>query len=283
MFDLPNELVRIIIGYGTDIRQFILLNKHYNAIATPVLYKSVVFQDLPPLQAFNQTLTERLILRAHVTTLRFTFSSTKATYDSLVLREEIRHLLMLVPALTDLTLSLDQYISEFLFEQPQYPFLLHRFCVEPLESDDFVRFLETQHQIETLHFKTYVGQKHHMPGIIPMLGRHVLPNLKEVEAIPTTIMNLVPNRPVSRVMVDRSWDHSFGMYDAIRRSSAPLAQFREYITPQQGTWDTEIVRLLERLEHSKESLKDLMIWIVSNNHSNILPMGSVLLLEAGRD
>ncbi|KAG8708511.1 hypothetical protein FRC11_006417 [Ceratobasidium sp. 423] len=286
MCNLPPELVRAIINYGADMARLALLNKHYNRISTPILYEVVVLVNPRSSLAFSRTLvTGRPVLREHVKSLEILHAPPNTPDNLPSLKLAIKELLMHAPKVTDLTLIIGRGLYQYLFEQPSFPFVLRRFCVESIPELEswLIRFLETQTQIESLRV---VGTgmydlKRYPTGAISPLESHLLPNLKEIEAMPTTIANLVPNRPVSRVYVDNSlciWDGFGRAHSAFQRSSALLTHLSATLAPELGTdsWETEILCFFEEIEWSKESMVELVLklvhWKLSFDYESLLAL-----------
>ncbi|KAF8746413.1 hypothetical protein RHS02_00709, partial [Rhizoctonia solani] len=267
MFNLPNELVGAVISYSNKpvAATLALLNRRYNRIATPFLYEKVTLKKRRQVRAFHWALVQRPAFQGYVRTLELLTLTIDVFYPDAKPEEDTKQLLMKLPQLVNLVLNVDHYSMTYLFNQPEYPFLLRRFSANSIKSKVFIKFLESQNRIESICLKPHAGLGR-TPGVLPVLEPHVLPNLRQIDAVATTVMNLVPSRPVSRISVDRSWDRSYGMYNAIPRSTAPLTYFRDQIKLSWGPWGTQVLELIEKLGHNPEELKELVIHIaVSDN------------------
>ncbi|KAG8742154.1 hypothetical protein FRC10_001962 [Ceratobasidium sp. 414] len=163
-----------------------------------------------------------------------------------------KQLLMLTAKITELSLFLPRFVVNYLLQEPQYPFALRRLCIEPLDSEGFTTFLETQPYIEHGHFLYH--------SVHP-LNPNILLRLKSIEAAPATILNLVPKRPVSVVQIESPIDHAHlpTIHHALRQSSASLTRLSIRIRIPAFPWYNGALDLLSGLDYCRESLKVLTI------------------------
>ncbi|KAG9088910.1 hypothetical protein FRC06_001784 [Ceratobasidium sp. 370] len=248
MSNLPPELVRLLADYCPKLSSLALVNKHYNRHITPALYQIIILGSVARLKSFSRTMTTgRQLLREYPKSLNI---GTSVVLDQQLsqLATMTKQLLMLTAKITELSLFLPRFIVKYLLQEPRYPFTLRWLCIEPLDSDGFTAFLETQPQIEHGHFLYHP---------VHPLNPDILPRLKSIEAAPTTIRNLVPKRPVSIVCIESPIDHTQldAIHHALSQSLAPLTHLSLQIRTPVFPWYCGVLDLLSGLEYCRESLK----------------------------
>ncbi|KAG9085735.1 hypothetical protein FS749_004140 [Ceratobasidium sp. UAMH 11750] len=169
---------------------------------------------------------------------------------------------MLTPNVVDLSLPFKQTIIRGLFDNSVYPFTLRRLCMSGISSEHFATFFRVQNQIEALDLLE--GPHYHEEPLPPRsapLEPGVLPLLKSVRSIGSTVQHLVPNRPVSSVYI---WDTlaptelSLAI-DAIFQSTVPLVALRIGLGIPPYDWDVHIPAFLTSIKRARESLRELTI------------------------
>ncbi|KAG9090061.1 hypothetical protein FS749_000842, partial [Ceratobasidium sp. UAMH 11750] len=256
MSNLPPELVRLLADYCPNLSSLALVNRHYNRRITPALYQNVILDNISRLKAFSRTMrTGRRFLRDYPRSLNI---GTSVLLDQQLsqLAAMTKQLLMLTANITELSLFLPRFVVKHLLQEPQYPFALRWLCIEPLDSDGFTTFLETQPHIEHGRFLYHS---------VYLSNPDVLPRLKSIEGTSVTIRNLAPRRPISIVRFDNPVDDTQldTIHHALKQSLVPLTHLSIRVRMLLFPWYHGISDLFSGLDYCRESLKELAIDLYS--------------------
>ncbi|KAG8716089.1 hypothetical protein FRC08_009849 [Ceratobasidium sp. 394] len=271
---LPVELVQLLVDYSVmaELWALALVNKHYNHCLTPFLYENIAIHTLRRIRSLRNTLmTGRPHLRDYPKALTLTTLRDSEPNEAL-LSSSLRSLLLLTPNILRLSLVLPGSVTRHLIEEPRYPFALRRLSMSTVSGEQFLKFLESQEQIEEICFcrekATRTSCRDRRGRLVtprqPRLG--ILPNLKSIEASPFWVHTLVPFRPVTRVAFEgpgcsvtlaelRSNNH------AIAQSSAPLTHLVIGLRIASNTWYTELLEAISSINYGWNTLRELTIRI----------------------
>ncbi|KAL5634321.1 hypothetical protein ACGC1H_002408 [Rhizoctonia solani] len=283
MANLPPELIPFIIPDHATSLALTLVNKSYNGIVTPILYREVHLEQVQAIEAFSKTMmTGRPILCEYPMLLDLTYNWPGWVLSDLpyFLVPEITQILMHVPNLTSLRLSVEQSMAEYLTEKPQFPFKLRRLAMMPINDASFINFLKTQPEIEEVSFWVDDEDSEYRWSVDPTpLQPNILPNLKWIQSDSNTISIIVPHRPVAYVHIIETL-HDLEVHREIAKSLVPLKHLTERIELWEYPWESGIVsRCLPSLKFCWYSLTTYSLQISGNFPGSGLPKAELLLKE----
>ncbi|KDN42283.1 hypothetical protein RSAG8_06950, partial [Rhizoctonia solani AG-8 WAC10335] len=129
MTNLLPELIPLILSDRATSLALALVNKHYNDMVTPILYKQVTLESNEVIKAFSDTMVSgRPKLRQYTTYLciiaDWPEDSVWGGVHPEYLIPGLKQMLMHVPNLSHLALVVDEPINQYLIDEPRYPFKL---------------------------------------------------------------------------------------------------------------------------------------------------------------
>ncbi|KAG8733158.1 hypothetical protein FRC12_018962 [Ceratobasidium sp. 428] len=263
--NLPDDLVRSLMGYcPTKPWSLALVNKHYNHYATPVLYQDIEVDTPRGIQGLSSTIkTGHPHLRNFLKVLSVsTLLDPRPDHEAL--KPHLRDLLLLTPNISKLAVLLPATITRHLTEESRYPFSLRYLCITEDSSENFLRFLENQNQIESICLlrESRVPNRH--PPAVLLSQPGLLPHLQSIESTGFWIQSLVPSRPVSRVICDRSdgierLPELHVINRALSLSSASLTHLSIGLLTHVQIWHVETLWLLSDIQFCCETLIELSV------------------------
>ncbi|KDN33140.1 hypothetical protein RSAG8_13771, partial [Rhizoctonia solani AG-8 WAC10335] len=202
MANLLPELIPLIISDRATSLALALVNKQYNDIVTPILYKVIFLNGIDAIKAFSDTMTSGhpklcqypTYLRIYERPVHFSWDGTDP--DNLI--PVLKQVLMHVPNLSDLTLQVTEPIVHYIIDEPRYPFKLRRLEMPPVRGAIFAEFLRTQPEIEHISLWGRPDLGGSLIDTTP-LQPDILPKLRLIEGDTTSISIIVPLRPVTEV------------------------------------------------------------------------------------
>ncbi|CAE6512938.1 unnamed protein product [Rhizoctonia solani] len=267
MANLPPELVPSIIGNHSTSLALALVNKYYNDIVTQILYKDVALFGVGTLKKFSVTMAAgRPFLRKYPVSLRI--NSWPYSWGGIVyLLPDIKQTLMHVPNLQYLNIfsAGDDPIPRYLVEEPQYPFRLRQILITPFRDSVFVKFLETQPEIEEIIFGVIDGDgtsrgQTWRADITPLQPK-ILPKLRSIQSHQSDISFMVPHHPVSEITLFET-HRDTEIHKEIAKSSVPLKRLAECVEISEQPWESGLVlRWLPSLEFCWRSLSEYSLEI----------------------
>ncbi|EUC62858.1 hypothetical protein RSOL_460170 [Rhizoctonia solani AG-3 Rhs1AP] len=257
---LPPELVPLIIPDRATSLALALVNKHYNNIVTPTLYKKVTLQRCNVFKAFSETMVAgRPFLREYPTLLHILhWPGLEDGADPDYLKPTIKEILMHIPNLKNLRLTVKESMNRYLIEAPRYPFKLRQLTLMPIRDTIFVDFLKTQPEIEEVvlwgqiepsgRSRQYTGHTSLQPDI--------LPRLRSIHSDNVNVSFMVPYHPVTKINVS-GVHRDFDIHEMIAKSLVPLESLTECIGLSGQPWESGIVsRCFPSLEFCWISLSE---------------------------
>ncbi|CAE6464180.1 unnamed protein product [Rhizoctonia solani] len=262
MANLPPELVPLIIGSHSTALSLALVNKYYNDIVTRILYKDVALFGSGTLKKFSVTMIAgRPFLRNYPVSLSINYWPDSWSGVAHLL-PDIKQTLMHVPNLQYLSIysAGDDPIPRYLVEEPQYPFRLRRILITPFRDPVFVKFLETQPEIEEITFGVidYDGAERAQTWCVDItpLQPRILPKLRAIRSHQSDISFMVPHHPVSEISLCETYRDT-EIHKEIAKSSVPLKRLAECIEIWEQPWESGLVlRWLPSLEFCWRSLSE---------------------------
>ncbi|KDN33862.1 hypothetical protein RSAG8_13043, partial [Rhizoctonia solani AG-8 WAC10335] len=261
MTNLLPERIPLIIPDDATTLALVLVNKHYNDMVTPILYKAATLEGIDDIKAFSYTMVSgRPKLRQYLMHLYIVHMPRDSLWDgtdpdNLIAALMIKQILMHVPNLIDLALALDEPIYQYLVEEPRYPFKLHSLQMTPIWDDGFFEFLRTQPEIEAVTFWDDLEDDHSpLPGAPLQLD--ILPKLGSISGGKRSVSIMVPLHPVTEVTLS-GVQRNLDVHEKISQSLAPLDSLSESIRLTEKPWESVIVsRCLPSLGFCWKSLSE---------------------------
>ncbi|KDN42274.1 hypothetical protein RSAG8_06941, partial [Rhizoctonia solani AG-8 WAC10335] len=155
MTNLLPELLPLILSDRATSWALVLVNKHYNDIVTPILYKQVILQRVGRIKAFSDTMVSgRPKLRQYPRFLYIIpYAWGRAEFDRLIDIPAVKQILMHVPNLSHLSLVMSKPRIHSLIKEPRYPFKLRQLDMTVISGAIFIEFLRTQPEIEHVYLR----------------------------------------------------------------------------------------------------------------------------------